>query len=1064
MIDEATLGELLSLWERESAAGRDVPASELCRDHPELLAELERRMQAIRQINDLAQATQRTRRETPPAAADSTLVPGDCAVRPGMPAGLPDYEILGVLGRGGMGIVYQARHRQLNRTVALKMILAGAHADVGERTRFLAEAESVARLQHPHIVQLFEFGEHQGLQYFTLEYVPGGSLADKVRQAPLAPRQAAHLVEQLADGMAYAHAQGIVHRDLKPENVLLAADGTPKITDFGLAKRVSSPSLTHSGDVLGTPSYMAPEQARGRSRAIGPATDVYALGAILYRLLTGRPPFQAATVMETLWQVMETEPAAPGQLQAKLARDLETIVLKCLHKEPAKRYASAAALAADLRRFQAGEPIQARRVGALERGWRWCKRNPLVAAVSAASLVVVVASLLGLTYLYLTAEHHRQQAETEREQVEAQRQQAEQQRRRADEERRHAQAYALEVKLQKEEADSQRLAAREEADRSRQVTQFLVGLFEASDPLGLNGFTFGLVSKTGEELTAQELLDRGAKRIASSQNAQPRARADILDAVGNVYRSLGKHAEAEKLLAQALALRKEANAPPSELAASLHALAWLRHEQGQYPTALKLYREALRLRLGDADRDEAAIANSQLNLAWVLTEIEQYEEAEKLFHEVIARRLKRFGREHRETALAKMALAALYLETERYLAAGPLASEVIQVFRKLGEDKNIVDAAVKFQEGVLLSQFPGSNRQAEVKLRESLELARSSLPAKHQYLTLPLVQLAFLLEGGGKVGAAEELYREAFEIVRERVGLAHPKVLVIARRLARLQQRRGQGRLAEEMFEEILAAHKKRFGPEDPFVADVLCEYAEHLYQCKEYSRQEASLQAAAKIYRAAEGPPRRRFCDCLTSLAVSRYRAGRYSESEPLYREALVVARKRYPRPHAMVVAALENVADALIKQEHYNAEVDQLLTEAEGMLPALSPTDRREVRHHVVISRCNYLRAKEGKFAEVAALLGEYRKDMKPVARRYEDVAYQYVQCIPLAGEAETLTEEERAKVCADYGAQAVALLRQAWQKGIANPLRWERAPLLVPIHDRADFQQLLAEIRKK
>src|SRR3954468_10730780 len=274
------------------------------------------------------------------------------------------YEILGELGRGGMGVVYKARQRGLNRLVPLKMILAGDHAGSEDRTRFRQEAEAVARLDHPNIVQIYDIGESEGRPYFSLEYVDGGSLAGKLNGTPLPFEQAARWAEAFARAMHVAHQHHIVHRDLKPANILLAADGTPKISDFGLAKHLDEDnSQTQSGSVLGTPSYMSPEQAEGRIKEIGPATDVYALGAILYEMLTGRPPFKGATVMDTLEQVIHEEPAPPSRHQPKLDRDLETVCLKALAKDPAKRYASALALAQDLERYLAGEPILARRAG-----------------------------------------------------------------------------------------------------------------------------------------------------------------------------------------------------------------------------------------------------------------------------------------------------------------------------------------------------------------------------------------------------------------------------------------------------------------------------------------------------------------------------------------------------------------------------------------------------------------------------------------------------------------------------------------------------------------------------
>jgi WD40 repeat protein len=306
---------------------------------------------------------------------------------------VPGYEVLEELGRGGMGVVYQARHIRLGRTVALKMMLTGNQAGPEELVRFQQEAETAARLQHPHIVTVHEVGTYQEKPYFTLEYLGGGSLAGKLAGGPLAPREAAALVASLAAAVHYAHGLGVVHRDLKPGNVLLTADGTPKVTDFGLAKRVDlGPGLTQTGMVLGTPAYMAPEQAEGRINEIGPAVDVYALGAILYELLTGRAPFRGVSALETLEQVRTREPVAPRQLQPKVPRDLETVCLKCLEKPPRRRYLSAGELAEDLRRFLAGELVRARPVRLPERAWRWCRRNPLAAALVA----VVTASLLAI--------------------------------------------------------------------------------------------------------------------------------------------------------------------------------------------------------------------------------------------------------------------------------------------------------------------------------------------------------------------------------------------------------------------------------------------------------------------------------------------------------------------------------------------------------------------------------------------------------------------------------------------------------------------------------------------
>jgi hypothetical protein len=305
---------------------------------------------------------------------------------------IPGYEILGSLGAGGMGVVYKANHHGLKRLVALKMIRGAGPARADLVARFRTEAEAVARLKHPHILQIYDIGEAGGLPFVALELLEGGSLADRLAGAPQPARQAAELMMTLARAVHVAHDAGIVHRDLKPSNVLHTFDGIPKITDFGLAKRIDSDDgHTESGQVMGSPSYMAPEQARGRSRHVGPPADVYALGAILYEMLTGRPPFKGETAIETLRQVVDDDPVAPSKLVPRVPRDLETISLKCLHKDPPRRYPSAEALADDLYRFLHGQVILGRPTSPFERAVKWSRRNRL----SAASLVLGILTFTG---------------------------------------------------------------------------------------------------------------------------------------------------------------------------------------------------------------------------------------------------------------------------------------------------------------------------------------------------------------------------------------------------------------------------------------------------------------------------------------------------------------------------------------------------------------------------------------------------------------------------------------------------------------------------------------------
>ncbi|MDX2200140.1 MAG: protein kinase [Phycisphaerae bacterium] len=390
-VDDSRIQSIL-----EEILDSDLTAEEACREYPDLLPEVRERLARARALEDHL--------ETVMALED---------LRPGRPARwrrpanelpqLPGYHIEGVVGTGGMGIVYRGRHLTLKRPVAIKMLLAGRYAGRLELERFKREAESIAALRHPNIVQVFDAGECDGHPYFVMELVEGGSLAQQLDRYPRSSREAAVCIAVLARAIHAAHAGGIMHRDLKPGNILIAADGTLKIADFGLARRSERSdersAITIAGTHLGTPSYMSPEQASGAASEFCPLIDVYALGAILYEMLTGRPPFRGETASDTERQVRHEEPVPPIRLNSSVPRDLQTICLKCLQKDPARRYGSGAALAEDIERFTRGDPILARPVGIVERSVKWCRRRPSAAAAIAFSLVALVAAIVGGTWI-----------------------------------------------------------------------------------------------------------------------------------------------------------------------------------------------------------------------------------------------------------------------------------------------------------------------------------------------------------------------------------------------------------------------------------------------------------------------------------------------------------------------------------------------------------------------------------------------------------------------------------------------------------------------------------------
>ena len=375
-----------------------------------------------------------------------------------------DYQVLGELGRGGMGVVYKARHRKLNRDVALKMILVGKYSSGDALKRFVAEARAVAHLQHPGIVQIFDIGEHQNLPYFSLEFVDGTDLQKELVRQPRTPRQAAEIVHRLCETMQYAHDNKILHRDLKPANVLISTDGALKITDFGLAKQVDTEGSTDTSDgtVMGSPSYMPPEQARGELSSVTPRSDLYSLGAILYQMLTGRPPFLTDSAIETVMQVINNDPVTPRDMQPSVPVDLETICMKSLQKDAAARYGSCQEMADDLQRFLNGEPILARPISKLERAVRWCRRNPTVAIPSMLAGVLLMATALISTWAWSTTSAQAAIIATERDNAQEERDNANTQRGIAEEQRTIAVANEEKAIEQQQEAEKQRRIAEEQ--------------------------------------------------------------------------------------------------------------------------------------------------------------------------------------------------------------------------------------------------------------------------------------------------------------------------------------------------------------------------------------------------------------------------------------------------------------------------------------------------------------------------------------------------------------------------------------------------------------------------
>jgi tetratricopeptide (TPR) repeat protein len=797
------------------------------------------------------------------------------------PTGLPTfagYETLGPLGRGGTGLVYEARQLRHNRVVALKMIRGGAHAQPGDLARFRSEAEAVARLRHPDIVPIYEVGETDGWAYCALEFMAGGSLARRLAGRPQPAGTAAQLVETLASAMDYAHAQGIIHRDLKPANVLLALDGTPKISDFGLAKRLGSeiePGIpgdrTPSGEVLGTPAYMAPEQTWGRPGAVGRAADIYALGAILYECLTGRPPFQAAAPLDTLLQVRTEEPVPPRRLVPSVPRDLETICLKCLQKEPRRRYPSAGALAEDLHLFLVGQPVLARPIGAWERAVRWARRRKAVTALAGVSgaAVLSLASLGVWHYAQLQAYNAELLAE----------------RNTANGLRELAEGKEAEARRQQEEAERQGKRAEANSHKALDaVVQMLARVSEDDDRLA---------HEPRMQRVRQNLLQdalRFCKDLLRQKDTDPPARqetAAIYLHMGDMQRRLGQAAAAEEAYSAAIqlyrALAAEFPQRPAyrfELAGCYTNLGNLLADtprrgesDGAYRRALEIQQALVEEFPGSPDY-RSDLAGNLHNLGTSLSEDGQLKEAENLLRSALDHRL-RLAEEFPENAAYQQDVARSYntlghvLEfTDRLHQAEQTCRRALDLQQRLVEKFPRVPAYREELAGShnsLANMLSHASRlpEAEAEYGHALALQQRlvedfpRVPAHRFQLASSHYNLALLLEQTKRLPEAEQAGRRALAFFRGLVD-EFPKVPAYQSalgdnraHLARVL--RDQGRLvdarreAEEALRDQLSALK--LIPEHPrFMHALAGNYeilAETLLQMKDH---DAAGKVAAEL------------------------------------------------------------------------------------------------------------------------------------------------------------------------------------------------------------------------
>ena len=660
-----------------------------------------------------------------------------------------EFELLEEVARGGMGVVYKARDLRLNRLVALKRILAGAWASPASVQRFRREAEDAAQLDHPHIVPIYEVGEHEGQPYFSMKYFEGGNLGQHADRFGRDPRAAARLLANVARAVHHAHQRGILHRDLKPANILLDGAGQPHVTDFGLAKRLAeATALTQSGVLLGTPCYMPPEQAAAR-KGLTTAADVYSLGAILYELLGGRPPFRAATALETVRQVLEQDPVRLRSLRPHVDRDLETICLKCLQKEPGGRYGSAAELADDLERFLDGRPIAARPVGVVRQAGRWCRRHPGMAALIAAVLVSLAAGAGVASYFAVSAADEAQQARQQRDKAR---------------ERYRLARHAID-QFHRRVGESPEMKA-------RGVEQLRTRLLE----------------------DAAAFYERLGPEDQESEDPEPNGRALVYLRLGEMYQLTGRSDRAEEAYREALALFETlAEAHPrvaeyrGSVSTALTDLGLLYQATGRAAEAAAAFAKALDCRrqavagLPHTPRQELGLVLGCRYLANVLRDTGKVAQAEETYQEAVT---------------LGTALAAQAPEPPEYRLA--LASCHVErgiLYRRAGKYERAEEA---YSEALAILQ--------------PLAAAHPDSPDPQASLAAAYHSLGALYDATGRIDAAERVYREALAIGK-RLTAAHPEVPSFATALANsycemgtVMRLRKQPQAALEWYDQALQA------------------------------------------------------------------------------------------------------------------------------------------------------------------------------------------------------------------------------------------------------------------
>ncbi len=683
---------------------------------------------------------------------------------PGLPfERLGEFRLIRRLGKGGMGVVYLAVQERLGRQVALKVLRTDQAASFEAEKRFWREIEAVSKLRHPNIVTLFGSGEEKGVRYFAMELVPGQDLNEVLAEAAsrgerIAPSRSLAWIREIARALAAAHQAGIIHRDVKPTNIRIDPEDRVKLMDFGVARNMKLSKMTLTGEFRGTPHYAAPEQVDAKARTIDARTDVYALGVTLYEAVTGRVPFEGETYEQVFRQILERDPAPPRRLNRAISRDLETVILTALEKDPGRRYPTMADFADDIDRLLQGEMIHARPIGAAGRLWKRVRRNPALSAALTVTLLAVGALILSIPW------------------------------------------YIIQIRGERDEAET-------EAKKANMVNEFLETMFSSPDP-----------GEDGREVKVVDVLGKAAAEIDTAFPDEPEIQAFLLRTIGSTYYRLGLYDEAGRRHKAALEIRaRELGEEHPDTLQSMNDLGMVLRKQSLYSDAEGLYRRALGIQrsvLGEEHPDTLTTMN---NIANALRTQGRISEAEPIYRKVLEIRRRALGREDPDTLTSLSNLALVQIRKGLFSEAEVFLREVLEARRRLlGEEHPDTITSIANLGLVLYKQdrLP----EAEQLLRETLEIQHRVLGDEHSDMLLVMYNLAELLKTKGELAEAEELFRKALDIQRRILGDEHRDTLLMMRNLAKLLYGRGRLDEAGTLLKEGLDLAEKNLPPENPIV------------------------------------------------------------------------------------------------------------------------------------------------------------------------------------------------------------------------------------------------------